>query len=62
MHYVCQVPREMLKQLVNVNVLENNVWSLLLHKINKIFDKNLLKMWNNILLPFNSQRQSVPLY
>ena len=44
---VCQVPREMLKteaegrgfqqlprDLANVNALENNVWSLLLHKFN----------------------------
>ena len=50
---VCQVPREMLKteaegrgfqqllrDLANVNALENNVWSLLLHEINHNAEKN----------------------
>ena len=49
---VCQVPRKMLKteaagrgfqhlpgDLAIINVLENNVWSLLLHKFNDIFVK-----------------------
>ena len=47
---VCQVPREVLKaeaegrgfqqlprNLANVNVLENNVWSLLLHNFYEMF-------------------------
>ena len=51
---VCQVPREMLKteavgrgfqhlprDRANVNVLENHVWSLLLHKFNEKF----VKIW-----------------
>ena len=50
---VCQVPRELLKteaegrgfqqhprDLANVNALENNVWSLLLHKFNHNAEKN----------------------
>ena len=50
---VCQVPRVMLKteaegrgfqqlprNLANVNALENNVWSLLLHNFNHNAEKN----------------------
>ena len=49
---VCQAPRELLKteaqgrsfqqlpmDLANVNALENNVWSLLLHKFNNNAEK-----------------------
>ena len=63
---VCQVPREMLKteavgrgfqhlprDLANVNVLESNVWSLLLHKLNDLFVKIWETIWHYILSPFD---------
>ena len=52
---VCQVPREMLKTEAvgqNVNVLENDVWSLLLHKFNDLFVKIWETLWHYILSPF----------
>ena len=69
---VGQVPREMLKteavgrgfhhlprDLANVNVLENNVWSLLLHKVNDLlFVKVWETIWHYILLPVGRQRAS----
>ena len=42
--------------LANVNILENNGWSLLLHKVDGIFVKIWEKIWHNILSPFGSQR------
>ena len=63
---VCQVPREMLKTeaegrdfqqlprvLANVNTLENNVWSLLLHK----FNHNAKKITKNGLALFSTSSQ-----
>ena len=68
---VCQVPRETLRteavgrgfqhlprDLANVNVLENNVWSLSLHKVNDLFVKIWETIWHYILSPFGCQRAS----
>ena len=70
---VCQVPREVLKteakgrgfqqlprDLANINVLENNVWSLLLNNFNERFGKICENMWHYIFLMFDSQRLSAP--
>ena len=61
---VCQVPRELLKteaegrgfqqlprDLANVNALENNVWSLLLHKFNHNAEKITKKMAGHYFQP-----------
>ena len=44
--------------LANVNVLENNVWSLLLHKFNDLFVKIWETIWHCILSQFGGQRAS----
>ena len=41
-------PQNLRRDLANINALENNVYSLLLHKLNEIFVKNE----NNIALYF----------
>ena len=46
------------RDLANVNVLENNVRSLLLHKINDLFVKIWETIWHYILSPFGRQRAS----
>ena len=45
--------------LANVDVLEKNVLSLLLHKFNDLFVKSWETIWHYILSPFGRQRASV---
>ena len=51
---VCQVPREVLKTEAE--------GSLLLHNFNEMFGKICENMWHYILLTFDSQRLSAPVY
>ena len=46
------------RDLGNVNVLENNVWSLLLHILNDLFVKIWETIWHYVLSPFGFQRAS----